>query len=258
MKMTAEIEGGHYARKQILSRARLIAWSHRRRFEIGLRLADECAGRRVLDYGCGDGTFLALLMSGGSPPALALGVEVDARSVLSCRTRLRQPGRLDFITAEEFRLSDGGGRYDAVFCMEVLEHVVNVRPLLDTFARALAPGGRLFISVPVETGLPLAVKQVARQVAAWRGLGDYPGVTPYTWREYCASLWAGCEPHITRPTHTGADGNLHHDHKGFNWMKLREDLSALFALERTISSPITWLPPHLASQVWFVARKRQR
>lgn len=68
---------GHYERKQLLSKDRLIAWSHRRRFETGLRLAGAFAGGRVLDYGCGDGTFLAMLAGEG-------GVRAEAVSGLSC------------------------------------------------------------------------------------------------------------------------------------------------------------------------------
>ena len=60
---------GHYAAKQIFCRDSLIAWSHRRRFEVGLRLARRFSGKRILDYGCGDGTFLALLHAAPLAPA---------------------------------------------------------------------------------------------------------------------------------------------------------------------------------------------
>ena len=58
------VRSGFYAQKQIYSRSRLISWSHRGRFATGLRLARDVAGARTLDYGCGDGTFLGLLMNG--------------------------------------------------------------------------------------------------------------------------------------------------------------------------------------------------
>ena len=54
------VSGGHYAQKQILSRDRLVAWSHARRFDTALTLARNFSGKRILDYGSGDGTFLAL------------------------------------------------------------------------------------------------------------------------------------------------------------------------------------------------------
>src|SRR5882672_7561208 len=85
---TSTIEQGHYARKQIFSRSRLIAWSHRQRFRIGLTLAGQYAKGRLLDYGCGDGTFLAMLMNRPDAPASATGAEIGDDQVQDCQTRL--------------------------------------------------------------------------------------------------------------------------------------------------------------------------
>ena len=139
--------------------------------------------------------------------------------------------------------------------MEVLEHVVELDPVIDRLWRLLASDGTLLVSVPVETGLPLLVKQAARRIAGWRGIGDYPGTSPYSWREYCASVFAGSRPHLTRPVY--GERMRFHDHKGFNWMALRDRLALRFAIGRVVASPISWLGPHLATQVWFVARKSQ-
>ena len=46
-----------------------------------------------------------------------------------------------------------------------------------------------------------------------------------------------------------------HDHKGFNWMALADRLGERFAIERIVASPLPVLGPHLATQVWFIARK---
>jgi hypothetical protein len=140
--------------------------------------------------------------------------------------------------------------------MEVLEHVVALDSVVERLWRALADDGTLIVSVPVETGLPLLLKQAARRVAGWRGIGDYPGTSPYTVREYAASVFAGRRQHIRRPIY-GVDGATpFHDHKGFNWMALRERLGQWFAIESTHASPISWTGPHLATQVWFVLRKK--
>src|SRR5436190_22241918 len=79
---------GHFAKKQIFSKSWLISWSHRRRFETALRLAQQFAGRRILDYGCGDGTFLKMLMDGPSPPAESIGAELLSSTADDCRRRL--------------------------------------------------------------------------------------------------------------------------------------------------------------------------
>lgn len=258
-ELTRGLSEGHYAKKQILSKDRLIAWSHRARFETGLRLAREhAAGRRVLDYGCGDGSFLAMLTGegGDATPREAVGAELSDALVEDCRRRLGDTRGLDFILADELDGPLHNGLYDLVVCMEVFEHVVEPEPVVRRLARVVAPGGRLIVSVPVETGLPLLVKQAARRVAGWRGIGDYPGTSPYTLGELWASVFTGARQHVARPVHTSPDGTRFHDHKGFNWMRLRETLSECFEVERTLGSPVAWLPPHLGSQAWFVLRVR--
>ena len=251
------ISKGHYARKQLFSKSRLIAWSHRSRFEVGLQLAEEFAGKRILDYGSGDGSFLAMLMKAPTPPASAVGVELHSSVIENCRARLGTQSGLTFIVNKELETAEHLGAYDAVICMEVLEHVLEIKPFLERFRELLSPSGKLIISVPVETGLPLLVKEAVRRFAGWRGIGDYPGTTSYTVSEFATSLFAnGKRQHLVRPIHKNADGSGSHDHKGFNWMVLREMLAQMFEIERVVGSPLSWLTPHLASQVWFVARKK--
>jgi len=246
---------GHYATKQIFCKDHLIAWSHRRRFETGLQLAARFKGQRLLDYGCGDGTFLALLMSEASAPAEAVGVEIDEAQMAGCRARLGGRSALRFDLIASLDSTREHERYDAVVCMEVLEHVAALDAVIDQLWKALAPAGTLLVSVPVETGVPLLLKQAARRVAGWRGIGDYPGTSSYTLGEYWRSLWAGDVQHLQRPVFAGANGTTFHDHKGFNWMALRNKLTTRFTLEATVASPIRWLGPYLATQVWFVLRK---
>ena len=251
------ISNGHFAKKQFFSRSGLISWSHHRRFEVGLRLARQFAGKRVLDYGCGDGSFLAMLMQSRAHPNAAVGVEIDSQVVADCSARFSVQAGLTFILEGELERPQHRGAFDAVICMEVLEHMVEIEPVLDKFTRLLAPEGLLLVSVPIETGPPLLVKQAARRFAGWRGIGDYPGTSSYSMGELAASLFAsGKRQHITRPIHTSASGGQFHDHKGFNWMMLREMLCRKFCLEQTKASPVAWLSPFLASQVWFLLRKK--
>jgi 2-polyprenyl-3-methyl-5-hydroxy-6-metoxy-1,4-benzoquinol methylase len=251
------INRGHYAKKQLLCKDWLISWSHRTRFHIGLRLAQQFAGKRLLDYGCGDGTFLAMLMKDQSyAPGRAVGVEVHQSTVDDCRSRFGSVPKLDFICVDELSGAAHRASYDAVFCMEVLEHVVGLEPILDRLEATLAPSGRLVVSVPVETGLPLLIKQAARRAAGWRGLGDYKHTTSYTFGEYLKSVFPGPKQHITRTVYESDGGSPFHDHKGFNWQLMKEILGRRFRIENVVSSPIVSFPPQLASQVWFVACKR--
>jgi SAM-dependent methyltransferase len=246
---------GHYARKQILSRDRLVAWSHGRRFDTAVSLARAFRGRRLLDYGCGDGTFLAMTMMTNDAPALAVGAELSIEAIDDCRFRYRDEPRLQFVRVLDLDGESHAGQYDAVFGMEVFEHVVDWNPELTRLERLLAPRGTLVISVPVETGLPLVVKQTVRRVAGWRGIGQYPGTSSYSVRELAAGVVAGGKQHLVRPVFDGSSGPSH-DHKGFNWMVLKARLSLQFEIVQVVSSPFSWLGPHLATQVWFVCRRR--
>jgi SAM-dependent methyltransferase len=208
----------------------------------------------VLDYGCGDGTFLAMLMNSDHAPSSALGVDIDATLIAGCSARFQNVNGLGF--AQDAALATGNSTFDAIFCMEVLEHVIDSEPLLQRFEELLAPGGALLISVPVEIGLPILLKQMVRRVAGWRGLGDYPGTSPYTWSELATSVFAGARQHIRRPVHRHSDGAEFYDHKGFNWRLLEERLKKRFYLPRRLTSPLRSFGPQFASQIWWSARKR--
>ncbi len=246
---------GFYAKKQIFLKDALISWSHRRRFETALRLAAELRPRRLLDYGCGDGTFLALFQQTSNSLNEADGCELLQADVLNLKQRFQALPSLRFHTVVELDDSAEDGRYDLITCMEVLEHVVEVQTVIARLQRLLSGEGRLLISVPVEIGVALMVKQTARRIAGWRGLGHYRFVARYKLLELWASLIPGSKQHIPRPIYQDPDGNFFHDHKGFNWRVLRRDLEGVFHMENIVYSPVSWFPA-LASQVWFVLSRK--
>jgi SAM-dependent methyltransferase len=196
-----------------------------------------------------------MLMATPTRPAYAVGAERNTETVTDCRKRLGAVAGLSFVTIGELARAEHQGKYDAVFCMEVLEHVVQLDPILDELAAVLTPGGRLLVSVPVEIGPAVVVKQALRRIAGWRGIGDYPGTTSYTFGELIRAVLAGPRQHVERPVHLDGDHPFH-DHKGFNWKVLRVALERRLAVEALHTSPVSWLPPWLGSQVWISCRRR--
>lgn len=251
-----QVADGEYARKQIYCKDRLIAWSHRQRFGLALELAARFAGKHLLDFGSGDGTFLGMLARSTNAPAFAVGAEIDRGLVADCNRRFGNLSMLQFVHVDELDQHRLAGMFDAVFCMEVLEHVLDPEALLRRFSTLLKPDGTLVISVPVETGVPVLVKQIARRIAGWRGIADYPGTTGYSMAELFKSVFAGADQHIDRKTRRNPDGSEFYDHKGFNWMFTRRKVNTHFTYVRTLASPVKWLSPHLGSQAWFVASNR--
>ena len=68
------VEDGHYALKQLRCKSWVPAWGHTARFRTALGLAGTRTGR-LLDYGCGDGTFLWMVANRWTH---CVGTDLDA------------------------------------------------------------------------------------------------------------------------------------------------------------------------------------
>ncbi len=249
---------GAYAKKQLFGGCSLLTWSHRRRFEMARALAAPYRGRPLLDYGCGDGTFLAMVHADFPN---SIGLEVDPGLVAACADRFGHLGGLRFLIAgaADTLPAESVG---IVVCTEVLEHCPAdaVDAALARMRRLVARDGRVVISVPVETGLPLVVKQAARAVAARRVSTDYRHRERYGARDFVRMLAAGDRTVVERPVYETefAPGipNRYHGHKGFNWRAMRRRVAEEFRVVETRFSPVSWLGPQFASQAWFVCEPR--
>jgi 2-polyprenyl-3-methyl-5-hydroxy-6-metoxy-1,4-benzoquinol methylase len=249
-----EIQPGHYAQKQLLSPSGLVRWSHGSRFRLARELVAPFGGRPLLDYGCGDATFLALVQD--LFPS-AVGADVDAGQIADCRLRFAGAPGVAFCTTASLNDRQHRDRYEIVVCMEVLEHCPDdiQDAVLDQILRVTAPGGTVVISVPIEIGPPLLAKQSARALVALRGLSEYATRERYQPRELARMVFAGAETAFPREEYEGRGGSRFTGHKGFNWRRLQRTVEQRFDIERRLFSPLPLLGALLNSQVWFVCRK---
>jgi SAM-dependent methyltransferase len=252
MENADRIADGHYARKQLHCPSRVVAWSHGSRFELARALVAPHAGGRLLDYGCGDGTFVAMVHASFTR---TLGVDVDPEQIEACRRRLGDLRGVTFGQAAD--AARGHEPWTVITCMEVLEHCLERerRRVLDELAALCAPGGRVIISVPIETGLSLLVKQSARALAGLRGLGDYAHRERYSAGEMVRAV-AGLS--VPRVVHTGigASGPFsYYGHKGFDWREVEREASERFRIERRLFTPVRMTGRFANSQAWFVCSR---
>jgi SAM-dependent methyltransferase len=98
------------------------------------------SGVRLAELGCGSGGMLEALGRFGT----AVGVEMDP----ALRARARERGLDVRAGALPEAIPLEPGRWDAVCLFDVLEHVDDEAGALVACRRLLAPGGRLFVTVP--------------------------------------------------------------------------------------------------------------
>jgi SAM-dependent methyltransferase len=100
-------------------------------------------GARLLDVGSAHGWFLEEAAQRG---AVTVGIEPDARVA----TRIpRDDVRIGYFP-EALRT---GEQFDVIAFNDVLEHIPDVRAVLDTCAATLAPQGLLSVNIPTSDGL---------------------------------------------------------------------------------------------------------
>jgi len=100
---------------------------------------------KILDVGCGGGILSEALAKAG---AQVTGIDLSNDSIEAAKHHAGQQGlNIDyqFVSAEEIAQKQAG-TYDAVTCMEMLEHVPEPLKVIAACAQALKPGGHAFFS----------------------------------------------------------------------------------------------------------------
>jgi 2-polyprenyl-6-hydroxyphenyl methylase / 3-demethylubiquinone-9 3-methyltransferase len=132
-------------------------------------------GARVLDVGCGGGLLSeALARSGAIVTALDLAPElVEIAKLHLLESGLKVDYRLQSV---ESLAEEAPHTFDAITCMEMLEHVPDPAAIVRACALLLKPGGRLFVSTLNRTPVAFAVAIVGAEYVANllpRGTHDY-------------------------------------------------------------------------------------
>jgi len=139
--------------------------------ELEVRLVFELAGalrgRRVLDVGCGDGTYAIEAATRG---AVVTALDSDARMLDAARKRAdERHATVTFVPGDATRLPLPDASFDVVIGVTVLclvkEPALGVREM----ARVLAPGGRVVLGELSRYSCWAA----SRRARSWLGMGEW-------------------------------------------------------------------------------------
>lgn len=114
--------------------------NRQRTLELLNELSARAPGRRVLDVGCGDGTFVELASTHGWE---ASGIDLAEGAIARCKSRSLPCELRDFFDPKLDQL-----RPSVIYMSEFIEHVPHPSRFLARATELLAPGGIIYLTTP--------------------------------------------------------------------------------------------------------------
>lgn len=102
-------------------------------------------GKRVIDIGCGGGLVAEGMARRG---ATVTGIDLGEAPLAVARLHAEKEGiEVEYLNIPAETIADErAGQYDAVTCLEMLEHVPDPASVIAACARLVKPGGQVFFS----------------------------------------------------------------------------------------------------------------
>lgn len=140
-----------------------------------VRRARPLSNLRVLDVGCGGGLLTEAMAAEG---ARATGIDLSEQLIDIARLHLLESGlQAEYrVVSAEALAAEQPGTFDAVTCMEMLEHVPDPQAIVQACFDVLKPGGSLFLSTINRTPAAFALAVVGAEYVARllpKGTHDY-------------------------------------------------------------------------------------
>lgn len=167
---------------------------------------------RILDVGCADGPFLPTLnYYAKNIVATDINKELIERSNYITKNVLFNSKKINLMTSDGLALPFRNESFNAIFCLEVLEHVKDPRIVIEEIYRILKKKGTFISTVPVEIGPSLLMREVIGRITNFHR-------PTYTKKELIQSAL------LKNP----GPRTLKNPHKNFDWRIISREVKRLF------------------------------
>lgn len=125
---------------------------HNTRFREVSREIEVTKDGKILDIGCADGVFTNVILQKSKAKKI-IGIDVLKKSVDWAKLHWKQNKKLEFRVGNAHELKFPSNSFDAVFALEVMEHVPKPQVVLKEVKRVLKKGGYAVMLVPTDNRL---------------------------------------------------------------------------------------------------------
>jgi len=112
----------------------------------------EPTGGKILDIGCADGVFTKVILEKSKAKEI-VGIDVLATSIAWAKRHWKKNKELKFRLGDAHKLDFKANTFDAVFALEVMEHVFEPEVVFVEIKRVLKKNGYVIILVPSDNFL---------------------------------------------------------------------------------------------------------
>ena len=222
--------------EQLLKRGSFMTrFSHQSRYAI---LLNALSGKRfhcTLDYGCADGHLLKMLYEKRITQS-GVGLDDDPEQITVCQENFSGLQDLRCYLKDKAPHESLFRACDLVICTEVLEHTPDPQKFIEDVLPFCRPQAKVIISVPIEIGPSLLVKQIGRYLAY--GCNPY-GYERYRLKELISAVIQWDVKSFESTHSVGLDlKRPHKGHKGFDFRDIERLLRRYFLIEKTAYSPL--------------------
>lgn len=136
-----EIVSEYYSKNSI------IRWLFRQRLVVALKFLEEIKPEILLDAGCGDGSFIKLINKSNLNTKEIWGIDTNPH----IRELKKEIPNCSFSVQSLLKTNFRDHKFDAIVCLDVLEHIEDIKKALSELWRILKEKGYLITSEPTES-----------------------------------------------------------------------------------------------------------